>query len=434
MESILEYFQGKKPKATARGEVDSPDVIDPSLQQQQKVQQVASPVAPATPMGQLTSQVKDVVKKAADQSESDFVSEPTIGDRISSGLSKVGKFVDENPAFLMGATPVLMGFLSGEPQVGYEVGAKALFDEASRREKRLEELRKAEAKRLEKASTDKAQMKTLYNKETGEEVAVNYDPVTRTLTDFNGNPIDMAKYSAKMPLKEQLDIKRQSSIDEYVAKGQHLSPYQDPVTKEKGFINKLTLAKQMVPTKREFNAFQINHIENERKKLKDTDKVIDGFRDVSEALRSLRSNGVIGKKAALVKYAKYVQGQGQRLSDFDVQFLTTAFGGLEAAFDWIKKTASGNVDRLDRELAKGLSNSLATQRKRVKELYDRSYSSGDLYNISPDQMKKYIGNPVGLYDRAIIEFEGIQYPVNIEDLESIMQKKEFKKAKVIGYE
>lgn len=425
MESLLEYFQGKKPKATAVGEVASPDVVDPALQQQQKVQQAASPVAPATPMGQLTPQVQEVAKKSADQYEMDFEPEPTIADNISAGMSKIGKFIDENPAFLMGATPVLMGFLAGDPQVGYEMGSKVLFDEAARREKRLEELRKAEAKRLEKSGTDKAQMKTLYNKETGEKVAVNYDPVTRTLTDFNGNPIDMAKYSADMPLRDQLEMKSLDELARWKAKGGNID-YKKGEDERLYAIDKLNVRKPRLV----FDPRGLTPLQREagEKKAQEYNKVvgkdIDGLSDLESSWNNLLTTNQLANKAAVMRFVKDLES---RLSDQDRAYYTSEISRAKQVIARMNEEKTGQMNpRLIRDALGLAAESMRKIKKRLadkRKLY-KSQLKGSHPNFPKDRLEAVFGELPQYKDGAIMVDPKTldKYQIDWEDIGEYLDK------------
>jgi len=357
-----------------------------------------------------------------------------VGSAIGEGVRSAASWVDKNPDFLIGATPVLMGFLTGDYEDGYGIASKTLLGEADRRQKLADEAYKLQLKKEaeSKQTKEKAQSISLVNKETGETIAAQYLPESQSYVDASGNPLEMNKYAFRLPLDKELNIKNKAAIRKNMQLGKHIELKNDPVTKELLGYNKMTQSTFKIPTKNELAADQINYIKDTRKRLEKTDKTLQFYNSAKKGLLMAESGSILERKAALKELATSIE-KG-KLSDFDVTYLISPFGGMDAALDWAKRVGAGKVDRLDKELKQALIRSMNEEKARIRGEYEREYNLGDIARLNKDQMKQYVGEPVGIKDFAIVELNGKRFPVHTDDLGRVLKLKENKKAKVVGYE
>lgn len=241
----------------------------------------------------------------------------TLGKNIESAAESAGKFIKENPTFLMGATPVLMGLLTGDPEAGYAMASKTLFDEAKRRNEL--DIKRNELLLKQKSQTPNYQMKQVYDKDTKQMVNVNYDPAGR-IFDFEGKPLDPNRYIAKMPLEQELATKRQSSIQEYRAKGQNYEYRKD----DDGSLYQIDKLNKEAP-RLVFNPTGLTPVQKisaEKKAEKYNQLVvkdIDNLRDFQSSWKDLLSNNQLANKTAVLRFVKEIE---DRLSDQDKAYYT----------------------------------------------------------------------------------------------------------------
>lgn len=266
-----------------------------------------------------------------------------IGSTISGEVSRFGRdlskaagdakeWMDENPAFLMGATPVLLGFLTGDTEGGYAMGSKVMFDEAGRRDEWAKKEWDAKQKRLlagAKEKGTKTQMKSMYNKETGEETPFVYDPIKQTLVHAEtGEPFTSEKYATDIPLETKREINDLADIRLFTAKGQNF-------TYKKGEDGRLYEVDKMDRGRKPRMVFnpqglsptqRIAGKEAAAKYNKIAQPQIESIRDLETSWKDLSSKNQLANKLAIMRFVKEVE---TRLSDYDRLYYTQEIADVE---------------------------------------------------------------------------------------------------------
>lgn len=315
-----------------------------------------------------------------------------VGRGLAEAGKATGKFVEENPAFLMGATPVLMGFLTGNYEDGYGVASKTLMDEAGRRQKEAD----SEKEFLRKYRTTlagkggKNQLKTVYDKPTGEEKLAVFNP-EGYLMDDEGNKLDMERYSHGPSLSTKYAARNKADIEKAITLGTNRVLVEDKATGLKSLVDKGTGKTLKMPSKDRFNPVQLGVIDEAQKRSFSMGKEVESFKRLEESLKNIvKSDNPVAIKAAITGLAKDMQGG--KLSDFDVKYIHDAFGGPDFIKEWANQKFSGDVTQLQKRVYEVLKDRHAAGKKHLKQRYSEIHSMGKHRGIDPKTLKEYTGD------------------------------------------
>lgn len=241
-------------------------------------------------------------------------------------------------AIMIGATPALVGLLTGETEAGYGLASKGLLDEAGRREKRALADRKIAATQKEKGL---GQLYKATDPVTGEE---------KWMTRPEAHGKEIAK--TRRPYEQtQALIEQRGDVQVRVGRifGKGIVPRKD----SDGFdvlVNKATGESRRVET-------DFSKISDQMSKR--LERAVDGFRkdakvniDGLRLAKSLSNKIGIGNPIgdALVKYAtaKIADGGG-RLSDKDVQIVSEGGSYEEKVNQMIHMAKTGRMTEVQRK-------------------------------------------------------------------------------------
>lgn len=148
--------------------------------------------------GSGVSQIGSAIGKGVDSALT------SVGNTLDSGIKSTGEFLKNNPDFLMGATPVLMGFLTGDYEDGFGIASKTLLGEAERRQKLMDEQTKLKMKKEAEAKSAKPLTKAN----------------TMVITDANGNPVisSVEESLGKSPyMEDKFNLNQKKELEKYKA-------------------------------------------------------------------------------------------------------------------------------------------------------------------------------------------------------------------------
>ena len=339
---------------------------------------------------------------------------------IQEAGDKYQSLTEEYPNFWVGAAPLLAGALLGDIGEGARQGGNALINTWDRDNKIGAANKTALLKARTTASTKKDPLKPVYLPEKGRSI---YLPESQIAGMEVGSPTkDLSFQQNRISQKEASD-KRMGRTQETVEDALGHKWKRDKVD---GSMRKMFGG---------MSKSQLSHVDKVRTDLKkSTSDQVESYGRLTDSLKGLRAGNTLAAKTALKEYAKHVEG-GQRLSDFDVEFLQFAFGTKEKGLEAIEEFRSGNMNpRLYNELAEQIAIGLERSKKSITRKYDNAYKGSEFLDISSQDMQEILGAPSGLFNRAIININGNDVPVNMEDLGEILGQDKYKNARIVRYE
>ena len=295
-------------------------------------------------------------------------------------------------AIMIGATPALMGLLTGDTEAGYGYASKGLLGEAERREKRYLTDRKLAAKEKEKEGL--GQLYKYTDPETGEER-------WGTRKEVHGKKIAAPRRSFE---DTAALIEKRGAVQERIGKMFGRGIVADKDTEGYNIlVNKATGEKRRVETDFSKISDQMaKRIERAVDGFKKDSKVsIDGLRNAKSLSNKISIGNPIGD--ALVKYAtaKIADGGG-RLSDKDVEIVAEG-GSYEDKVNqmihkaklgtmtpkqkkWFTKIAAVMLKEAQNNINIGIKRTVETRKKGVPTQMMEDVLS--VYKASPTQKKE----------------------------------------------
>lgn len=320
-----------------------------------------------------------------------------IGDSIQFGINSsvetVKNITDEYPNFWVGAAPLLMGALVGDIGEGAKVGGANLTKVYDNQVKGYQ------AKKTASIANKNPVTKVLLNEE-GVPTLHKWDGVrfidTGMVAATPSQNIDMASKLAETRNK----IKNKYSLKDYMAKNKHIKYSKDSLGRDVA-IDTLTGYRTRM-TDEELGKVQLDGLNTARKELEGHAlKKIETTRNLQRSLENVTSDNMMGTKGAIMQFVK--EAQGGKPSDYDVVFITSAFGGLESAKQKMSEFVEGKMKPERRkEFIDMIQKGIRDANRSAVESYNRALSIGRSYEIPDNKLREYLGAPPAIFPKALM--------------------------------
>lgn len=326
---------------------------------------------------------------------------------------------DRNKRFIMsGATPLLVGLLSGNMGDAADIAGQALLDEDRRQLKEDSDLM---TYLMKKKTTSDNKLYKIRDPKTGDIKYGTHEQALGSLAPHLRRPeteeISIAEGKSKVRKKEYTDL------------GKDIQVVEDPISGEKVMVSKKTkkvVAKPMEIPKEYPQGWTKTKEDLTQKTVKDFNSVVkkhdEAITSLDKAERSLANGGQFAEKLGVMQLVKDVE---TRLSDYDRTFYINQLGYIRSFMDKLKREKTGRLpsyivkeakelianakratsshilkqrDRRVRQLkAAGIPSDYATSRFGLKESQGISFPKGGTVRVSNGK-ETYDINPKDLKD------------------------------------
>lgn len=250
-----------------------------------------------------------------------------------------------NPDFLVGAAPMLMGFLTGYTEEGARYASKGLLQryEDTREDAQLE------LKAKQKLSEKSPKMKAVYNPKTGKSI---YMPESEVAG------LEVGSSSKDLPFSAAKD---RQDIQKWLAKGGNLTVGTNDMG-EKVWVDKFN--REITPVQQTQGLAPV-HRKTVTPMLKEYNKKAPALKEnydlTMQSIKDLARNNKFGSKMAVMQLVKQIEG---RMTDQDRDFYTLPYGLWKKT---LQKIESAPEDQLPLELRKEVMELLSQSVKRNKK-------------------------------------------------------------------
>jgi hypothetical protein len=280
---------------------------------------------------------------------------------------------------LIGITPVLAGYLSGEPAVGYSYGGQGLLD----RQKEIIEANKQKAKLLrEKSSRDSLKPVKM---EDGSIRYLSESEAEGQEVGYAGS--DLENYARRKAIAAQSDVK------EAEMKGSVYNIKTDP---QSGMLQRIDKRTGEVMPVGDVSSLSPKARKDAMKYVGDYNKAIgkdiEGFSDLENAFKNLKENNQLGNKLAVMRFVKEVE---TRLSDYDRKYYTSEISAARDIQARARELSGNKMNpRLVREATKLTARALDKIKKRVND--NRNRFQSQLKGVRPELKQQQLEEVFGV--------------------------------------
>jgi len=415
----------KKPstpeKPTPKEEVEKPAAVKKSAPREERSapsEEVSTFQVQSTPtiLDSLTTDL---------QTPAEVVEEKEKG-FIESGVDSLKNITNDYPNFWVGAAPTLVGALLGVIGEGAEQGGNALMQRyKDERDANILDM-KAKRATASKSSDFSKMQKVNYRGEDGNLYVGSYNPMTGEKFDKDGvlNP----DLQPKLSYESKKEIAGQSKHKWDKLAGKHKKMFTHPITGRPTIWDKTTDSfrtptEALIPLDKD----QQKYIMGIQKELRSgiNRKTTEDYRRMGKSISGFASNVPERHRISFKNMAKALEGG--KLSDFDMIYLQGTFSIIEnARRQFGQQFTMGKMNETQRKnFSDELTRAMEEGKALAKERYERIYRDGRVARLTPDQMKEYIGEPIGLYDHIIYKDaeDGKIYKEPMSNLEEIRKDK-----------
>lgn len=351
---------------------------------------------------------------------------------VGATLSEWGKGIKETyekdpSAWLLGATPILVGYLTGGVEEGYKVAGKALTDEAARRREDAKDdlayarkLKLARETASKKESKRKLQEKTLMGKGDNRKYAALLDPETGVYySPRTGEPLDMSNYIKDISAQEKEDIKTRGITQRDEIMGKNFSVKKDSQGRDVLF-NRRTQTFTPLDT-RKFAPKQLKFIDDKVDKYnKATAKDRENLRNLEVAYANLTKPNQLANKLAIMSFVKDIE---QKLSDYDRTYYTQEISDKDRLKERVRKMGENEVNpRLLQDAINLTSSFIKKTKNKLKDNRSRFSSQirSRVKDATDEEINNFLGTQVEPSDIPV-EYNGEIMYIPIEDLEQAIK-------------
>ena len=310
---------------------------------------------------------------------------------------------------LVGGTPVLMGLLTGDMEIGARVGAEQLFKQQDDRMKASA----AEKKAKDAAASGKPIR--VNRKMNGKTIAGLTDRATgiwTPQTDGKGNMIEAGSLISDDTYATRKEITRDSDIK----MGKHLKPMKDSMGRDRVFD--FTKGGFQAANPRDLGTAGRSWVKDKNKEMTKLYTDYGDYTQLEDGLEGLYSDNSLAQKASLKNFATSLE-RG-RLSDFDMQYLQGTYSWAKNKKELIQEMKSGRLNpRATRELAEVLAKELGRRSEDIKLRRENIIASSEKFlDKGRDEIEQYIPSDMKFSKNITFKYRGRTFK---------MPRSEFKK-------
>jgi hypothetical protein len=377
--------------------------------------------------------------KIAAQNESirqqEEVEEKSLMTQAGEAISGI---TDEYPNFWVGAAPMLMGAIMGDIGEGARAGSQGLMqrygDERDAKQLAYKTDMTARAAARKAASVADKSQKFNYT-ENGVVKSGTFSPVSGEYKDNMGNV--RTDLVPKESYEQQREISQASKFKWDAKAGKHKKLFNHPITGRPTIYDTVsesfrTPTDALIPLDKD----QQSYIAGIQKELRSgvNRKSQEEYRRMGKSISGFESNIPERNRIAFKNMAKALEGG--KLSDFDMIYLQGTFSVIENArrtFGQQFTMGTMNKDQA-KQFSDELTRAMVDGKAAAKERYERLYQDGRVARLTPDQMKEYIGAPLGMYEKIIINDPDkglIKVNASSANMKKVLEND---KRRIVGYE
>jgi len=363
---------------------------------------------------------RDMATSAGESIKSGFNAFGEAMDEVGTGVAEgMSKFNDTNPNFWLGAAPLLAGIFAGDAEAGYSAGSEALLT-------RYKDLRESEAKAASaKSSASEKSQKFNYRGDDGNIYAGSYNPVQNEYKDRHG------QIRTDLQPKLSYEAKENEKLSTWRSKGKHLKRFVDAHGQQKIWDTTKGTVKQLGKPLEGLSGDRLAFVSKKMTEMEKDRPAYERYRKAASSVRGFTSKDPSRQRMAFKNMAKVLEGG--KLSDFDMIYLQDTFSVVD---NWSRRLGqqfkAGKMN--DKQMAafsSEVAKSMGQDRQLGIQIQNRRYTQGSAVGLSPQEMKKHLGELIGFYDRVKYKDDtGKGKMISIDKLENVLGAG----YEVIGYE